>query len=305
MAEHHETEPNDHFLSTQAPTPNQRTSSLEPSILAIRPGLRDLSQSLSLAALAMLAVFLLAMLSSILPARLGEASWQQAMGAALIDNAVIPLVAMLTLHVAGSLDPGDGFSASLRDTAARWAVLAALGFVLLSPLQLWNGWRLQQADNRDLARQEREVELRFQRLRAAVASATSAADLQRRLQPLVGPGLDKLEPSQPLPALQRQLGAILDRNQRLLQQQLSRQRRQRLEARSGGGLLPSPLRGALSCLAYGFGFAALARRSGQEHSLLAGLVFLSLGPGGRSLASQHQLGADSDEEPVNEQDLVP
>ncbi|MEB3167923.1 MAG: HpsJ family protein [Synechococcaceae cyanobacterium] len=277
------------------------------------PGLRDLSQSLSLAALAMLAVFLLAMLSSVLPARLGEATWQQAVAAALVDNAVIPLVALITLHVAARLNQRDGFSAALRDGAARWAILAALGFLLLAPLQLWNGWRLQQADQRAFLQQERQLQQRFQRLRQAVSEASSAADLQRRLQPLVGPGLEPLEASQPLPSLRQQLRAILDRNQKALAQQLERQRRQRRQSRGGGGLLPSPLRGALSCLAYGVGFAALARRSGQDDSLLAGLLFLSQGPAGRSLANRHQLGAEpeqmakqeAEQDVVDERELVP
>ena len=276
----------------------------EPS-LAAPPGLRDLSQSLSLASLSMLAVFVLAMLSSVLPARLGEATWQQAMAAALVDNAVIPLVALMTLHVAARLDQRNGFSASLRDGAARWAILASLGFLLLAPLQLWNGWRVQQADGQVMARQERQAELRFQRLRAAVAEAGSASDLQSRLQQLVGPGLERLDGRESLPVLQQQLTRVLERNQRLQRQQLQRQRQQRADARGGGGLLQAPLRGALSCLAYALAFAALARLPGQDISLLASLMFKALGPAGQAIKTEGQIGLEPEQDDVDQERLVP
>ncbi|MEI7953162.1 MAG: HpsJ family protein [Synechococcaceae cyanobacterium ELA182] len=260
---------------------------------------------MSLAALSMLTVFVLAMLSSVLPARLGDPSWQLAMVAALVDNAVIPLVALLTLHVAGRLDQRNGFSASLRDGAARWAVLVVFGFLLLAPLQLWNGWRVQQADVQSLARQERQAELRFQRLRAAVAEAGSAAELQSRLQQLVGPGLERLDERETLPELQQQLTRVLERNQRLLSQQLQRQRQQRADARGGGGLLQAPLRGALSCLAYALAFAALARLPGQEISLLASLMFKALGPAGQAIKTEGQIGLEPEQDDVDQERLVP
>ncbi len=84
----------------------------------------------------MLAVFVIAMLASVLPSRLAQAAWQQGMVLALIDNSVVALVALVLLHLAAWINPGDLFSRALRDGAARWAVLAALLYVLLVPQQL-------------------------------------------------------------------------------------------------------------------------------------------------------------------------
>jgi hypothetical protein len=282
---------------------NPRSSGPHPDVHA---GLSDLSQSMSLASLSMLAVFLLSLLSSLLPARLGEASWQLAFVTALVDNAVVALVALLTLHIAARLNAGDGFSASLRDGAARWAVAAALGFLLLVPLQLWNGWRLQQADTHSLTRQERQVERRFQQLRRAVSEASSLPELQRGLRQVVGSSaLPPLNPSEPLPELKRQLSTVLSRNEERLQQQLRHQRLNRAEARNGSGLIATPLRGALSCLAYALAFAALARRRGWTISLLAELLFTTLGPAGRALGGRSPLGDDPDQEELREEELVP
>jgi len=284
------------------PRVNPRSSGPHPDVPA---GLSDLSQSMSLAALSMLAVFLLSLLSSLLPARLGEATWQLAFVTLLVDNAVVALVALLTLHIAARLNAGDGFSASLRDGAARWAVAAALGFLLLVPLQLWNGWRLQQADTHSLSRQERQVERRFQQLRRAVSEASSVPELQRGLRQVVGSALPPLNPSEPLPELKRQLSTVLSRNEEQLQQQLRRQRLSRAEARNGSGLIATPLRGALSCLAYALAFAALARRRGRTISLLAELLFTTLGPAGRALGGRSPLGDNPDQEELREEELVP
>jgi hypothetical protein len=268
-------------------------------------GLSDLSQSMSLAALAMLAVFVLSLLSSVLPSQLADPAWQLGFVTVLVDNAVVALVALLTLHVAARLNARDGFSASLRDGAARWAIAASLGFLLLVPLQLWNGWRLQQADSRSLARQERQVELRFQQLRRAVAEAASVAELQQGLRQVVGSPLPPLNPSEPLPQLKAQLNGILRRNERRLTGELQRQRQSRAEARGGGGLIPTPLRGALSCLAYALAFAALARRPQRHIGLLAELVFTVLPRLGHARGQNGTNSLGSPDEELREEELVP
>ncbi len=252
--------------------------------------LRDLSQGMSIAALAMLAVFVLAMLASILPGKLLDPAWQLAIVAALVDNAVIPLVALLVLHGAAWMNPDDQFSRGLRDGAARWAVLAALGFLLLVPLQGMVAWRQHSLEHQAQQQALREVDQRFALLRQAVADASSSADLQTRLQHVVGPSFGRIDPRESLPQLKKRLKLILDQNQRQLQK-----RSASAAARSGGtgaGLLPQPLRLGFSCLAYGVAFAALARRRNSEISLLASCLFAPLGRPGRYLQRQGELGID-------------
>lgn len=264
------------------------------------PGLRDLSQGLSWAAVGLLAAFLLAMGDSILPARLADPAWQVAIVIALVDSAPIPLVALAVLHTAAWMDPRNGFSAALRDGAARWAVIVALGFLLLVPLTSFNGWTLHAEAVRLEQRQQRQAEERFRLLRQAVDQAATPAELQQRLRQVVGPGLPPFDAATPLPELRRELRRILERNQRTLEQQLRRQR-QRGRSPGGEGLLGSPLRAALACLIYAVAFAALARRRGQELSLLAGLLLAQPGPaprqrGRRALGAPHPIGAEPPED---------
>lgn len=260
---------------------------LSPGHPPLAPGLRDLSQGLSWAALGLLAAFLLAMVDSILPLRLADPAWQLAIVIALVDNAAIPLVALALLHVAAWSHPRDGFSAALRDGAARWAVPVALGFLLLVPAQAWNGWRLQQDLRRQGQLQEQQLQRRFLRLRQAVDQAPSAEALQQRLGQLVGPGLPALNPATPLPQLRRELRRILARNQELASRQ--QQQRQRPSAPGRDGLLGAPLRGALACLAYALAFAGLARRRTQRLSLLSELLMaLPVAPPARQPQQQQE-----------------
>jgi len=265
--------------------------------------LRDLSQGMSIAALAMLMVFVLAMLASILPGKLLEPAWQLGMVAALVDNAVIPLVALLVLHGAAWMNPGDFFSRGLRDGASRWAVAAALGFLLLVPLQGVVAWRQHNLEQQAQKQEQREVELRFTRLRQAVADASSSIDLQTRLQQVVGPSFGRINPQEPLPQLKKRLKVILEQNQRQLQREL--QRRSASAATrgggAGGGLLPLPVRLGLSCLAYATAFAALARRRNSEISLLASCLFAPLGRPGRFLQRPNELGIDPEISEAEEQ----
>jgi hypothetical protein len=225
--------------------------------------LRDLSQGMSIAALAMLLVFVLAMLASILPGKLLDPAWQLGMVAASVDNAVIPLVALLVLHGAAWMNPGDFFSRGLRDGASRWAVAAALGFLLLVPLQGVAG--LQQSRSTTSAQSSRisGAERRLVALRQAVASATSNEEINQRLQRLQGPVLGPADIAQPLPLLKAQVDAVLD--QAALQ--IARER-QAAPPTNHWRLLPELLRNGIACLALALGFAALAMRPGSPRTLL-------------------------------------
>lgn len=253
--------------------PDEAQSPLwDPRLKPRAGGLHDLSQGLSWAALGMLAVFALAMLDSILPSRLLDPAWQLAMVSALVDNGVIPLVALIVLHLAAWLNPRDDFSGALRDGASRLAVGVALGFLLLAPLQALNGLKVHHTLQRVEQQQRDQAEGRFRLLRQAVDQARSPAELQQNLLQLVGPSLPPLNPSSTLPELQRELRRLLTRNKTLTLQQLRQAQRRQASSRGSTGLLGAPVRGSLACLAYALAFAALAQRQSSEVSVLAELL---------------------------------
>lgn len=78
--------------------------------------------------------------------------------------------------------------------------------------------------------------------------ARGHADLQRRLEGVVGPSFGRLNPAEPLPKLKQNLAVILRQNEHQLRQDL-RQRRGVTGFAANGHLLSPPLRASLSCQA--------------------------------------------------------
>lgn len=95
-----------------------------------------LAPALSALALALFLLFGIGLLNQLLPLRLLAPAWQLRMANALIEGAPLALIGLGLLQLAPHLDP------SARQLQARWqqlgrlGVIAALGFVLLLPLQV-------------------------------------------------------------------------------------------------------------------------------------------------------------------------
>ncbi|MEI7665597.1 MAG: hypothetical protein WCI65_06075 [Synechococcaceae cyanobacterium ELA263] len=140
---------------------------------------------------------------------------------------------------------------------------AALGFLLLLPLQGVAG--LQQSRSSTSVQSSRisGAERRLVALRQAVASAASNEEINQQLQKLQGPVLGPADIAQPLPLLNAQVAAVLDQ----AAQQIARER-QATPPANPWRQLPELLRNGIACLALALGFAALAVRPGSEDSLL-------------------------------------
>ena len=144
-----------------------------------------------------------------------------------------------------------------------WREAAALGFLLLLPLQPIAGLKTSRSLNNTQAARIQGAEAKLKALRQAVAGAASNADLNKQLQKLEGPVLGPADIAQPLPLLKAQVGAVLD--QAALQ--ISRER-EASQPRTPLLLLPDLLRNGLASLALALGFAALARRPGSRRTVL-------------------------------------
>ena len=140
---------------------------------------------------------------------------------------------------------------------------AALGFLLLLPLQTIAGLQTSRSLNNAQAARIQGAEAKLKALRKVVAGAASNADLNQHLQTLQGPVLGPADIAQPLPLLNAQVGAVLD--QAALQ---IKREHEASQPRTPLLLLPELLRNALASLALALGFAALARRPGSDQSLL-------------------------------------
>ena len=218
---------------------------------------------LSVVALVLFVLFASLVAAALFPLQLLDPAWQLRLAGTLINTAPFPLLGLALLQIAAELGPYDPQLKSRARLCSQLAVAAALGFLLLLPLQTIAGLRTSRTVNNAQAARIQGAEAKLKALRQVVAGATSNADLNEQLQKLQGPVLGPADIAQPLPLLKAQVAAVLD--QAALQ--ISRER-EASQPRTPLLLLPELLRNALASLAMALGFAALARRPGRDLSLL-------------------------------------
>jgi hypothetical protein len=218
---------------------------------------------LSVVALVLFVLFASLVAAALFPLQLLDPAWQLRMAGSLINGAPFPLLGLALLQIAAELGPHDPLLKSRARACSQLAVAAALGFLLLLPLQTIAGLKTSRSLNTAQAARILGAEAKLKALRQAVAGAASNADLNQQLQKLSGPVLGPADIAQPLPLLKAQVGAVLD--QAALQ--ISRER-EASQPRTSLLLLPDLLRNALASLALALGFAALARRPGSRRTVL-------------------------------------
>jgi len=218
---------------------------------------------LGVVALVLFVLFGSLVAAALFPLQLLDPAWQLRLAGSLINSAAFPLLGLALLQIAAELGPHDPLLKSRARLCSQLAVAAALGFLLLVPLQTIAGLKTSRTANNAQAARIQGAEAKLKALRQVVAGATSNADLNQQLQKLSGPVLGPADIAQPLPLLKAQVAAVLD--QAALQ--ISRER-EASQPRTPLLLLPDLLRNALASLALALGFAALARRTGSRRTLL-------------------------------------
>jgi len=218
---------------------------------------------LSLMALVLFLLFSSLVAAALFPLQLLDPAWQLRLAGTLINSAAFPLLGLALLQIAAELGPHDPLLKSRAHLCSQLAVAAALGLLLLLPLQTIAGLRTSRTVNNAQAVRIQGAEAKLKALRQAVAGAASNADLNQQLQKFQGPVLGPADIAQPLTLLKAQVAAVLD--QAALQ--ISRER-EASQPRMPLLLRPELLRNALASLALALGFAALARRPGKPRTLL-------------------------------------
>jgi len=218
---------------------------------------------LSVVALVLFVLFATLVAGAVWPVQLLNPLWQLRLAGSLVNGAPFALLGLALLQIAVELGPHDPVLQRRQRLCSQLAVIVALGFLLLLPLQGVAG--LQQSRSSTSVQSSRisGAERRLVVLRQAVASASSNEEINQRLQRLQGPVLGPADIAQPLPLLKAQVAAVLD--QAALQ--IARERQASPPA-DPWRLLPELLRNGIACLALALGFAALAVRPGSPRTLL-------------------------------------
>jgi GNAT superfamily N-acetyltransferase len=151
-----------------------------------------------------------------LPPKLLDPAWQLALIATIITNASLALMGTLLLPLALGFDPSNHRLRARWHAFRRWALPAALGFLLLIPLQGYAAWRFQRTAT--VAQEQRTTQTSQQlfELRQAIKSATSHEELQTKLKQLFGrnAGLSPSELRMPMGELRNMLLARAEQHAR-------------------------------------------------------------------------------------------
>ncbi len=241
-------------MQSKSPTPTASPITTDTSLAGVLEAL----------SLVLLGIFLATVLVGAWPPKILDPQWQLGFSAGLINNGSLALLGALLTPLALAFHPGSERLRARRNAFRRWALAAAIAFLLLIPLQASAGWRLYRTVTSNAEQQTSQSARKLSEFRQAIASATNPQELQANLNKLVGGNIG-LTPTQlrtPFDQLRQELLARADQAANRLQQ--------RIEAQSSlkpDRLIKETIRIALSSLLYaaGFGFISGALpRSGQR-----------------------------------------
>lgn len=223
----------------------------------------SLAQAFALAGSVLLFSYLIAVLTSILPLRLFDPAWQLNFNANVVDNGGIALIGLLVLLVACHLDHRQPLLRSMGLQVSRLSLLAAIGFLLVPPLQGWASVRLQeQLRSERIGKVERAARV-LQELSRRIAMAPGAARIDEELRRFQGTGLTPQQRRMPLPQLRSGLLQQIEIARLELVRRVPPSR-----ALQPGPLIATSLRIGLTALAYAIAFAALGRRPRAHYPVL-------------------------------------
>jgi|694.fasta_scaffold09892_17 hypothetical protein len=194
-----------------------------------------------------------AVLLALFPLRLADRQWQLGVLANLVANGSWILIGLVLLHLASMLEPSNRALSQRLMLWRRLAALAAVGYLLIAPLQVTITWLGVDASRNERERLISNSKTQLQSYRDALMGSTNLSDLKERLGAIPG--------APPLPKRASLLPYEEVRERLLLQLEQTESRfRQRLEA-----LPPAPnvlelgrqtARGAIASLMLALGFAS-------------------------------------------------
>ena len=194
-----------------------------------------------------------AVVLALFPLRLADRQWQLGVLANLVANGSWILIGLVLLHLASMLEPRNRALSQRLMLWRRLAALAAVGYLLIAPLQVAITWIGVDASRNTRERLISNSETQLQAYRDALMGSTNLTDLKERLGAIPG--------APPLPEQASQLPYAEVRERLLLQlKQVESRFRQRVEA-----LPPAPnvlelarqtARGAIASLMLALGFAS-------------------------------------------------
>jgi hypothetical protein len=223
----------------------------------------DFADLLQWVALGLFIVFLAILLAAMLPLEILDSRWQVKVISALLGSASLPLMGVVLMLLANFIDEGVSPFGSKISLLRRLTGFAAIGFLLLIPLQITAGSRLLNQQSGNEVTQLKAL----QRSADAIRSANNEADLKTALRQLPGAPSNLDRPlAAPLPQVKDALISRLDPAVKRLQTQVDEAKKNRLQQALGIWI-----RDAGMAAGYAIGFSGLGSFK-EEGSLLRAVL---------------------------------
>lgn len=230
--------------------------------------LQTLAFRLAFTGNALISVFVFVFLFGAFPVKLLDTGWQATFSTILLDNSGFILVGLVLLWLAQYFDPDNQALSSHLRVLSRLCLVAALGFLLLVPLQFYISYKFvaatRQQEMYQYQRSARQVDFFAEK----VKQAESFDDLQVLMKAYQSTQLPESERLKPLEVTKSLLLAKIKEAKNLLN---SSRRPDLLRSKTGEQYKIS-LRNSFISLSYFFAFAALSQRRNSEHSLLQDIM---------------------------------
>jgi len=217
--------------------------------LAIKIRSESFADILQWVAIALFIVFLAILLAAMLPLEILDSRWQVRVISALLGSSSLPLIGVVLMLLANFIDEGfSPFGSNIR-LIRRLAGFAAIGFLLLIPLQITAGTRLL---NQQSGNEVGQLKV-LQGAADSIRSANNEEDLKNALRKLPGAPNNLNRPlGAPLPQVKAALISRLDPAVKRLQNQVDEAKKNRLEKAIGIWI-----RDAGMAAGYAIGFSGL------------------------------------------------
>lgn len=224
----------------------------------------EAAQILQWSSLALILVFLVNVLFSAYPIALARPEWQLQLCNQLRGGASFALVSALLMVIALQLDSGTLPLADWLGTFRRLCLVAAIGYLLLIPLQTAASLGVARA----ASGQERQLSRILNQKIQAVRNADTEEKLREAISSLPGaPSLQGRSFRSSVPEVRRRVLEQVEPQARRLESTIANRDR----ARIFGGL-QIWIRDGLVSACYVLGFAGLAKAGSRERSLLNQLL---------------------------------
>jgi hypothetical protein len=206
-------------------------------------------------------------LNDILPLQILNPLWQIGVANSLVNNAGIAGTGLILLHLAQYASHDSGLALDVRKTLAGLTTMAALGFLLLIPLQISAVTRGLLNVQTAITQQEKAINRQADRYRTEIRAAPSTTALQQRMVAISGPVPGSEDLRTPLPELKQNLLKLVDLEAARLKGNINR-----VSLRQEAWVLAKQsLRICISALALALGFGVLAQQDSAAPPLLVRL----------------------------------